>query len=481
MSTQNDMARAAWARRLMLDTFRMTVLAALLGLTIGIAPMGLGQARGADTAHITINAGSFGTTRSISIGPNKSVILDLPVDVKEVIVSQPGVADAILRSKRRAILQSTGSGDTNMIFLDANGRTIVVLDVAVKGATSNVAAALRDAYAKVIPGSNIDVESVGLTDVNGNQINRIVLSGTVNTSEDAEKAVAIAGQFAGSPDNVASVINVAGPQQVMLKVTVAEVQRSLAKQLGINLSGSFSVGSISGGFNTPLATAAEIPAVGGSVGFPIGSSLIDVELRALESRGGIRTLAEPVLTALSGKPATFLAGGELPYTTTDDDGRTITAFKPYGVQLEFTPTIKSDGTVQLEVKSTVSEPNGSALNTREVETTVQLGVGQTLSIGGMLSERSRQAITRLPGLGDIPILGALFRSRDYTSDRTELVFLVTPYYARAKAKMPELPTDNIRFAGDAEAIFLGHIETIYGVGPDGMRGSYDGSVGFLLD
>src|SRR5690606_34293331 len=150
------------------------------------------------------------TTRSISIGPNKSVILDLPVDVKEVIVSQPGVADAILRSKRRAILQSTGSGDTNMIFLDANGRTIVVLDVAVKGATSNVAAALRDAYAKVIPGSNIDVESVGLTDVNGNQINRIVLSGTVNTSEDAEKAVAIAGQFAGSPDNVASVINVAG-------------------------------------------------------------------------------------------------------------------------------------------------------------------------------------------------------------------------------------------------------------------------------
>ena len=270
-------------------------------------------------------------------------------------------------------------------------------------------------------------------------------------------------------------------RDLALKVTVAEVQRSLAKQLGINLSGSFSVGSLSGGFNTPMATNANIPAVGGNATFPLGASSINVELRALEARGGIRTLAEPVLTALSGKPATFLAGGELPYQTLDGNGRAVTEFKPYGVQLSFTPTIKSDGTIQLEVKTTVSEPNGQALNTRDVETTVQLGVGQTLSIGGMLSERSRQQIDRLPGLGDIPILGALFRSREYTSDRTELVFLVTPYYARAQAHMPELPTDNIQFAGDAEAMFLGHIETIYGVGPDGMRGSYDGSIGFLLD
>jgi len=466
----------------MSDTLKMTALAAVLGLSIGLVPLGFSPAQGADTAHITINSSAFGTTRSISISPNKSVILDLPVDAKEVIVSNPGVASAIIRSKRRAVLQSTGSGDTNMIFLDANGRTIVVLDVAVKGATSNVAAALRDAYAKVLPGSNIDVESVGLVDVNGNAINRVVLSGTVNSAEDLDKAVKIAGQFAGSPDNVASVLSVGGPQQVMLKVTVAEVQRNLAKQLGINLSGSFSVGSITGGFNTPMATNAEIPAVGGSGTIPIGDASLTAELRALETRGGLRTLAEPVLTALSGQPATFLAGGELPYLTTNDNGQAVTEFKPYGVQLEFTPTIKSDGTVELKVKSTVSEPAGQgALNTRDVSTTVALGVGQTLSIGGMLSERSRHDITRLPGLGDIPILGALFRSREYTSDRTELVFLVTPYYARAKATMPELPTDNIQFAGDAEAIFLGHIETIYGVGPDGMRGSYDGSVGFLLD
>jgi len=482
MSTSTQMFRSAPARRLMYDTLKMTAAAALLGLSIGLLPMGLGQAHGADTAHITVNANAFGSTRSISISPNKSVILDLPVDVKEVIVSQPGVVNAILRSKRRAVLQSTGSGDTNMIFLDANGRTIVVLDVAVKGATSNVAAALRDAYAKVLPGSDIDVESVGLVDANGNNINRIVLSGTVNTAEDVDKAVKIAGQFAGSPENVASVITVAGPQQVMLKVTVAEVQRTLAKQLGINLSGSFSVGSFSAGFNSPMATNAQIPVVGGNTSFPIGDASLTAQLRALEGRGALRTLAEPVLTAMSGQPATFLAGGELPYLTTNDNGMAVTEFKPYGVQLEFTPTIKSDGNIEIKVKTTVSEPAGQgALNTRDISTTVELGVGQTLSIGGMLSERSHHQIDRLPGVGDIPILGALFRSREYTSDRTELVFLVTPYYARAKEKMPELPTDNMQFAGDAEAMFLGHIETIYGVGPDGMRGSYDGSVGFLLD
>jgi pilus assembly protein CpaC len=482
MSNHSELSCTAPAGRLMHDTVRMAVLAACLGLAVGLAPLALGQAHAADTAHLTITASSFGATRDISIGLNKSLILDLPVDAREVIVSQPGVANAILRSKRRAVLQSTGSGNTNIIFLDANGRTIVVLDVSVKGAVSNVAAALRDAYAKVLPGSNIAVESVGLVDAQGNTINRVVLSGTVNSAEDADKALKIAGQFAGSDQNVASVITVAGPQQVMLKVTVAEVQRNLAKQLGINLSGSFSVGSISGGFNTPMATNAQIAAVGGNTTIPIGSSSIDVELRALETRGGLRTLAEPVLTALSGQPASFLAGGELPYETIDADGRRVVDFKPYGVQLEFTPTIKSNGAIQLEVKSTVSEPAGQgALNTRDVSTTVELGVGQTLSIGGMLSERSRQDIRRLPGLGDIPILGALFRSREYTSDRTELIFLVTPYYARAKTEMPILPTDDIHFAGDAEAIFLGHIETIYGVGPDGMRGSYDGSVGFLLD
>jgi pilus assembly protein CpaC len=476
------MFRSASARRLMSDTLKMTALAAVLGMSMGLLPLGLQPAQGADSAHLTINGSGFGASRDLSMALNKSMILDLPVDVKEVIVSQPGVAKAILRTSRRAILQSIGAGDTNIIFLDANGRTIVTLDVSVKTAASNVATVLRESYPKLIPGSNIGVESVNLVDANGRDVNRIVISGTVLSAEDATKALTIAGQFAGDDQNVASVITVTGPTQVMLKVTVAEVRRTLAKQLGINLSGSFSVGNLTAGFNTPMGTYSEVPAIGGDVNIPFDAGSLDVELRALETRGGVRTLAEPVLTALSGKPATFLAGGELPYETTDANGQRVIDFKPYGVQLQFTPTIKADGVVQLEVKSTVSEPAGSgALNTRDVSTTVELGAGQTLSIGGMLSESSRHDITRFPGLGDIPILGALFRSRAYSAEQTELVFLVTPYYARAKAEMPELPTDNVKFAGDAEAIFLGHIETVYGVGSDGMRGSYNGSVGFLLD
>ncbi len=482
MATESDMTRTVWSRRLMFDTLKMTALAAALGLTIGLLPMGLGQAHGADRAHISIKGNAFGSSRAVALSLNKSMIIDLPVDVKEVIVGQAGVANAILRSKRRAILQGVGAGDTNIIFLDATGRQIVVLDVQVQAEASPVAASLEATLARILPGSNVKVETLSDKSVDGKT--HYFLTGTVQTAQDKAVAESMAAQLsadAGGDGEMGSMIQVVGPQQVMLKVTVAEVQRNIAKQLGINLSGSFSVGAVSGSFNGGIPDMAAGGGTLNNIQTPFGNSNFDIELRALETRGGLRTLAEPVLTAMSGQPAEFHAGGQLPYNRVVD-GNVVTDFVPYGVDLTFTPVINSNGTITLQVDSSVSEPGGGgSLNDRSARTTVELGVGQTLSIAGMLSERSRQDIDRFPGLGDIPILGALFRSREYVSDRTELVFLVTPYYARAKAKMPELPTDNIHFAGDAEAIFLGHIETIYGVGPDGMRGSYNGSVGFLLD
>jgi pilus assembly protein CpaC len=468
----------------MYDTIKMTALAAALGAMLGLAPLGFGQqAQGAE-AHITIAGNAFGTTRAVSLSLNKSMILDLPVDAKEVIVGSPGIASAILRSKRRVILQGMGSGDTNIIFLDATGRQIVVLDVQVQAEESPVADALQATLKRILPNSNIKVETLSDKSIDGKT--HYFLTGTVQTAQDKAVAESMAAQLSDEAaggtaggGQTSSLIQVVGPQQVMLKVTVAEVQRSIAKQLGVNLSGSFSVGAVSGNFTGGIDAVAS---GGGTVGIPFPNGSIDIELRALETRGAVKTLAEPVLTALSGQPADFLAGGELPYYTVDQDGNRMVTFKPYGVQLNFTPTINSDGTISLIVKSEVSEPGDEgSINTRRVSSTVQLGAGQTLSIGGLLSERSRQAIDKLPGLGDIPILGALFRSRDFTTDRTELVFLVTPYYARAKNEMPVLPTDKATLAGDAEAIFLGHIETVYGVGSDGMRGSYDGSVGFLLD
>jgi pilus assembly protein CpaC len=485
MRKDEKMSRFVPANRLLVDTLKTTALAAVIGLAVGLAPLGtapaLAESKGQDTAHLVIKGNSFGATRDVRLSVNKSMILDMPVDAKEVIVSQPGVATAILRSKRRAILQGMSEGRTNIIFLDAAGRTISVLNLQVAPEQSPLAAALQESLARVLPGSNIQVETLSNNAIENKTY--FLLKGTVQTAEDKAIAESMANQLSDGGDGKSgSLIEVVGPQQVMLKVTVAEVQRNVAKQLGINLASTFSVAGVTGSFNAntemraPGGVEAKFP------NNPFFNGSIDVELRALETRGAVRTLAEPVLTAMSGQPANFLAGGELPYATVDDENRRVVVFKPYGVQLDFTPVIKSNGDIELTVKSSVSEPGDQgAISRRDVSTTVVLGAGQTLSIAGMLSERSRHDIKRLPGLGDIPILGALFRSRDYGTQRTELVFLVTPYYARALKQTPELPTDNMTMASDAEAIFLGNIEKIYGVGPGGMRGSYDGSIGFLLD
>jgi pilus assembly protein CpaC len=493
-------ALTARPRGLLANTLRLMAAATVIGAAIGLAPLGFGQAHGADATHLRVSASGFGSTQPVSMDLNKSMIIDLPVDVQEVIVSQPSVANAFLRSKRRAVLQAVGSGDTNIFFLDASGRTIVVLDVSTKGSSnsaggSNVAAALRDTYRKVMPNSDIDVESVALIDGDGNTVNRIVLSGEAGSSDDAEKALAIAAQFAGAPDNVTSVISVNGSQQVMLKVTVAEVNRSLAKQFGIDLSGSFSSGGLSTSFvsTQPLGGASNLFTNNGvEIGVDVGGFSIDAQIRAMEQRGAARTLAEPLLTAISGQEADFFAGGEFPVPTSVSDGEVSVGYKDFGISLTFTPTIKSNGNIGLVVETSSSELSAEGsitvgnstlpgIKKRQAKTSVEIGTGKTLAIGGLIEEKTRTQIHRLPGLGDIPILGTLFRSRDFIRSQSELVILVTPYLAKASNHEPELPTDRLQFANDAEAIFLGRIETMYGVGPSGTRGSYDGSVGFLLD
>ncbi len=476
---------------------RLLAAVAVIGAALGLAPLGWEGAQAAETNHLRIGASGFGSTQPVSLAINKSMIIDLPVDAQEVIVSQPGVANAILRNKRRAVIQAITSGDTNIFFLDGTGRTIVVVDVSTTGNAggSNVAAVLRETYRKIMPNSDIQVEAVALTDAEGTVTNRVVLSGKAGSTDDADKALAIAGQFAGDPANVTSVIAVSGPQQVMLKVTVAEVNRSLAKQFGIDLTGSYSNGGLTTRLisTQPIGGASNLFSNNGlEVGVNIGGLSIDAQIRAMEQRGAARTLAEPVLTAMSGQSADFFAGGEFPVPSSVKDGEVKVEYKDFGVKLAFTPTIKSNGTIALAVDTTSSELStegsitvgGSTLlgiKRRTAKTSVEIGTGQTLAIGGLIEEKTRTQIHRLPGLGDIPILGSLFRSRDFIRSQSELVILVTPYLAQPTNTKPELPTDRMQFANDAEAIFLGNIETMYGVGPAGTRGSYDGSVGFLLD
>ncbi len=457
-------------------------------LSAGMLAMGLfmlpaAQAAWAEEAHVVISPAAYGATRQMDIEINKTILLDLPAGAAEVIVSQPETAAAIMRTRTRAIIQGIAGGDTNIFFLDDNGRTIAVLDVKVLEAPSQVGNALQAALARIIPGSRIEVESVILGDVN-----RVVLTGTVLSGEDKVRAAEVAMQFAGGPQNVANILDVSGAQQVMLQVTVSEVKRSVAKQFGINLSAMFNVGTTNLFQFANVMKDTDSPH-GASGQFGTGANQVTSAIRALEERGALRVLAQPTLTAISGEEAKFLAGGEIPYVTYDpaDDAGRLTRkveFKPYGVELAFTPVVRSNGTISLKVNTSVSEPQADlSISKRQASTSVELPSGTTLSIGGLLEERSSTKVDQFPWLGDIPILGALFRSRDYQTQQTELVILVTPYLvAPSPANSIEVPTDRSAVASDAEGIFLGRLEKMYGVGQTGeMRGGFSGSVGFVLD
>lgn len=452
-------------------------------IAIGLLAAVPGPALVAQESHVTISAAAYGATRKVEVELNKTTLIDLPAGAAEVIVSQPGVAAAIMRTRTRAIVQGISGGNTNIFFLDDQGRTIAVLDVKVIEQPSQVGNALQSALARVIPGSRIQVESVILGDTN-----RVVLTGSVLSSDDRDRATAVAVQFAGSPENVANIIDVAGAQQVMLQVTVSEVKRDVAKQLGINLGAVFNVGTTNLlKFANGLLTDA-FPLTGLDVGFSGGGNSVSAAIRALEGRGALRVLAQPTLTAISGESAKFLAGGELPYYTYDENDsgtRTRTVlFKPYGVELGFTPVVKSNGNIALKVETSVSEPQADfSITKREANTSVELPSGTTLAIGGLLEEKSKQQINQFPWLGDIPILGALFRSREFQTEQTELVILVTPYLVGpSPANSIPVPTDRSTIASDAESIFLGRMENLYGVGRSGeMRGGFSGSVGFVLD
>jgi len=442
------------------------------------------MAAASSSPHVRVSAAEIGQTHHLEVGVNKSVIVDLPTQSGEVIVSQPSVASAIMRSKTRAIIQGVQIGQTNIFFLDANGDRIAVLEVSVVQDASGLSATI----ARLVPGTAINVESFG---------DRLLLSGTANSSDDVNRAVQIARQFTGGGDDtVTSVVNVLGAQQVMLKVTIAEVQRETVKQLGIDLDASITAG----GLTTSLINS---PGLGGASGviatntktvdINVGPVSIEATLNALERRGALRTLAEPTLTALSGQEAEFLAGGEFPVPVGVDSNQVIFEFKRFGVDLKFTPTVRSNNVISLNVETSVSELSTEggfsaggvtipATKERTARTSVELPSGGTLAIAGLIEDQVKAQFNQLPGIGNVPILGALFRSRDFIHSQTELLILVTPYLTEpGVAADYSLPTDQLNFAGDAEAVFLGHLESLYGVDGGNGAGSYQGNVGFVLD
>jgi pilus assembly protein CpaC len=307
----------------------------------------------------------------------------------------------------------------------------------------------------------------------------------------------------------------------MLKVTIAEVQRTLLKQMGVNVgalinSGNFSTAILSQNA-LPLTSAAglgTLPLPGITAGaldlttpssigryinsgvdtiFNAGNTQMAGVLRALERDGLIRTLAEPNLTAVSGETAKFLAGGEYPVPVVDSDGKLSVSFKEFGVGLAFTPMVLSEGRISLKIESEVSELTNEgavvlssisipALKKRQAKSTVELPSGGSLAIAGLLSESTRQNIDGFPGLKDVPVIGTLFRSRDFQRSETELVVIVTPYMVRPTARQNlARPDDGLAPASDLKANFLGHLNRIYGKGRSLPPGDLKGDYGFIVD
>jgi len=441
----------------------------------------------ASSAPIQV-VGSDQGSRFVQLGIGKSVVIDLPRDIKDVLVAEPKFANAVVRSTRRAYLIGVAVGQTNIYFFDAEGKQIAGFDVAVTRDLNGVRAMLQ----KLLPSADVRVDGVG---------DGVMLSGSVANAAESQQAYDVATRLVGGSEKVVNNLTIRGRDQVMLKVTVAEVQRDIIKQLGIDLNASLSWGSSVFNFNNANPfTALGQPLVEGNAA-SLGFKGVTATLRAMERAGVIRTLAEPNLTAISGESANFLAGGEFPVPggyTCDPLTKVCQLsiqFKKFGVGLNFTPVVLADGRISLKVMSEVSElsaensiplvTGGSipSIRLRRADTTLEIPSGGSMALAGLIQEQTKQQINGIPALMQVPILGTLFKSRDYVNHQTELAIIVTPYVVRATARNNlSRPDDGFADASDPASSLLGRLNRIYGVArkPD-ARLSYSGSYGFILD
>jgi pilus assembly protein CpaC len=432
--------------------------------------------------------------RFLALGIGKSVIIDLPRDVKDVLVADPKIANAVIRSPHRAYMIGAAVGQTNVVFFDSAGEQIAAYDIAVKRDLNGVRAALK----QTVPG--IQIEGVG---------DGVMLTGSVSSPIEAQQAGDLAARLVGGADKVVNSITVRGRDQVMLKVTVAEVRRDIVKQMGVDLSASMTSGTTVVKFNnTNPFTANSGPLVpGNGLATSFGSMpSVQATLRAMETAGVVRTLAEPNLTAISGESATFISGGEFPIptgvtcqtTTGGAIGNCVqtVSFKKFGISLNFTPVVLSEGRISLRVMTEVSEVStensltGGAggttipsIKTRRAETTLEIPSGGSMAMAGLIQEQTKQAVNGIPGIDSLPVLGALFRSQDFINNQTELMVLVTPYIVRAVAQKDlSRPDDGFAPASDSQSTLLAQINRIYGVAaPAESIGSYPANFGFIID
>lgn len=488
----------------------ITALVSATALAAAVAPFGASVARADSGSSNIIKVGrNQSGTELVKLGLNKSIVIDLPVDAHDILVANPEVADAVSRTARRIYLFGKKVGDTNLFIFDKAGKQVVSLDLRIERDVSGL-----DRYlARFIPDSEIKSEIIN---------DNIVLTGTVQTPQDAAKASQLAEIFVKGGDatqdalswffrrgnsKIVNLLNIVGGDQVTLKVTVAEVQHSVMKQLGVNLIGNStsSHGITFSGVSEGIAGALGKPLTnsGVDIGASIAGLQLDAYFRAMEEEGVMKTLASPTLTAVSGEKAVFKVGGEyniIQGSTVDNGGTTYNVQQvEYGIGLEFTPVVLAPGRISLKIRTSVSEPtvegtlpmsisaskgtstNILSIRKRLADTTVELPSGGAMMIAGLIRDDVRQVASGFPGLSKVPVLGTLFRSRDFIHNESELVITVTPYLVRpVKASQLAMPTDNFAPASDRAANLLGRVNRIYGtVQKDLPDGRYYGAVGFI--
>jgi pilus assembly protein CpaC len=477
-----------WRRSLASRAVRH-VLGACLTLLLGLL---------ATPAHGQATPEALDTEDTLRIEVRKGQVIRLPSPAATVFVADPEIADVQAQSPSIVYLFGRRAGSTSLYAVDENDQVLLRTMVVVEHNLS----ALREAIDQLAPGNGVQASSVD---------GSIVLDGTVDTPVQAQELRELGERFLGEEETLLYRVRVSASTQVHLRVRVAEVSREVIKEFGINWETVFETGDLLFGFATgrpafdaPGTIFRAPPQANGTIpdlffsNFTPGDNVVNTAIDALAQEGLVNILAEPNLTALSGETASFLAGGEFPIPVSSDEDEIEIEFKEFGIQLAFTPTVLSGSRISLRVRPEVSElsedgaieVNGliiPALKTRRAETTVELGSGQSFAIGGLLSSDVQNAISKTPGLGDLPVLGTLFRSTAFRRDETELVIIVTPYLVRpVDEPVLALPTDGYKAPNDIERILQGRLHSAQlhpgRGGPQGPQGQrLTGPVGFVLE
>ncbi len=434
---------------------------------------------------------------ALQVPMNRAVVVESDTPFTELSIANPGIADISSLSDRTIYVLGKLPGRTTLTLLGADGRLITNVEVQV---TPDIAE-FKERLEQILPGEPIEVRTAN---------DGIVLSGTVSSAARLDRALELAQRYA--PDRVSNLMSVGGTQQVMLRVRFAEMQRSVSKSLSSSLgvSGSALGGNLGilGGNGTLNTASAVTTALGGTnlgsgtssgaylFGFNAGGLEVGLLLEALEERGVVRTLAEPNLTALSGQEAKFLAGGEYPVPVSQDSGSVTVEYKPFGVELNFIPRVVDGDLINLELEASVSSidpSNGFSVNgftidafrKRETSTTVEMRDGESFAIAGLLADDFTDLNNQIPWLGDVPVLGALFRSAEYARQQTELVIIVTPHLVTpTRGEALALPTDRVTLPTERDLFLMGRVTgdaPTTGAAGEVARQDFSGSYGYVLE